>query len=418
MQTKLFFRFGALVLAGATAQLLNFAAIPFIARIFGPDEYGRFSEFYAYFQILLPISALGLPLAIVIAKDSIEAQGIAAASLFAGILVASLTVLAFFLLALSIPSRFTPTECLLAVVVLCAAIQQVGYQRLMRFEIVPAMAALIVLQALLMNAARIASGVFYAPTHHSLILSTILAYALFAGITILVARFCAPSILDWLSGRSIKQVFSAHREFPIYRAPQMLINGIGRTMPILFLAYTSTPELTGQFAMAFVVLGAALMLVGNAVSGVFYPRMARAFREGERHFRILLQATGATLFLGATGYGLALIAGPELFALILGAEWTDGGRFAQLMVPWFVASLAARPATDSIAVYGLNRNLLLFEVFALTIRLGSLFCGLAANGAYGAIAAFSVVNLILYVALIVTVSRHSRKLQTTQICVP
>lgn len=405
---NLSFRLGALVAAGGGAQLINFLSIPIVARLFGPAEYGSFSEFYAYFQILLPIAALALPLAIVVADDEYEVHNISRAALIAGLMMTLLITLFFLTLSQIAPARFGWTECLLALIVMAAAIQQTGYQRLMRSELVVAMAGLVVAQAILMSGARIASGLLFPVHHNSLIVASVVAYITFAIITVAIAKRFTPIKSYASDPRSIVQAIAARVEFPMYRAPQMLINGIGRAAPILFLSYVSTSELTGQFAIAFTVLGAAQLLVGNAIGGVFFPKLARVFREKGSHYNVLIRATGGALLLGALGYGFILFVGPSLFGLVLGEDWASGGKFAQLMTPWFIASLAARPATDSIAVYGLNQKLFTLEVVSFTPRIGSLILGFWLSGPFGAIMAFSALNLLIYSALIAFVCAHAK----------
>lgn len=392
-------RFGTLFGANILAQGVNFLLLPFVTRLFDPKEFGQYSEFYAYFQILLPVSALCLPLAIVLAKSEMEAESVACASRKSTVCVSvfiTFLLAAFYWMA---PKSFSASNLLLPLVVLAAGYQQVAYQFLIRREAVSLMAVLAVAQASLMSISKIVGGLFW-PTYTTLVATTVIGYSLFSALTMAFARRVVAGPYKPPPFSRQKYAFAKHRQLPQFRTPQVLLNGIGRTMPILFLSYFAPSSEVGQFALAFTAMGAALLLVGNAVSGVFMPRMALAFRQSRRTSELLCSASASVFVISLLGFGVIIASGPELFELIFGNQWTSAGQYAQVMAPWFILSLTARPSTDSIAAYGLNRQFLIFEICGMFIRFGSLFLGLNYGGPMMAICAFSFANAALYAVLI------------------
>jgi len=394
-------KIGILAISGAFAQALNFFLLPIIANLYGPEEYGRFSRFFSYFQIVLPIAGFGLPLAIVLVSDVKEGRRVGAASIVASGLIA-------ILIAADAASNY---DYLLAFVVLFAAFQQIGYQWLTRTGYILAMSMLPLTSALLMNAARIFAGKLVGPTHEVLILATIGAYGVFAIITFAIARRShGMEILEFNGAASLWQSLKKFSHFPKYRTPQVMINTFGRNLPVLFLSYFTTSTATGHFALANAALGAGVFLVGNAFSGVFYPRISRAVADKDSPHRLLRKTTLLLFCMALSLYAIVVFWGPVLFTIVFGLEWRQAGQFSQWMTPWFVMALAARPTTDAILALGLQKQFVIFEVAATVLRMAALAGGmLTFDSPIGAVATFSVLNAVLYSALIFAVHNYARK---------
>jgi O-antigen/teichoic acid export membrane protein len=83
-------------------------------------------------------------------------------------------------------------------------------------------------------------------------------------------------------------------------------------------------------------------MVTAAVGQVFFVRAAEAHRRGalgpltrQMHARLAALASYPIL--------AAAVAGPALFGLVFGAEWSDAGLYARLLAPWLLLSAVAPP---------------------------------------------------------------------------
>src|SRR3546814_4656980 len=72
-----------------------------------------------------------------------------------------------------------------------------------------------------------------------------------------------------------------YRDFPLYRAPQDLINAVSRSLPLILLSSMFGPIPAGLYALAAQVVGAPSVLVGSAVSTAVYPSMVERMRRKE-----------------------------------------------------------------------------------------------------------------------------------------
>ncbi|MGL9700827.1 hypothetical protein Q7I63_15045, partial [Escherichia coli] len=67
------------------AQLINLAAIPLITRLYGPEAYGMMGSFMSIVNVLIPLSALSYPIAVVLPRKDTVSNIIVRLSLILGI---------------------------------------------------------------------------------------------------------------------------------------------------------------------------------------------------------------------------------------------------------------------------------------------------------------------------------------------
>lgn len=398
------------LIGGVLAQGVHFLSIPIIAQMYGPELFGQYSQFFALYQIILPISALCLPLAIVLPTQDRSARDIAYACIDVGTAVGVLIGLGLLIFSLVSHSNDLHIYWLLAFLPMAAAAQQSGYQWLMRRGRLFVLATLTLSNAVLVNAGRILFGLFFGITHLALAAGTFAGFVCVA----LMSFALAHSLITWpkLSKTNTLRAFAIikrYRHFALFRTPQTLISVFGRNMPILYLSIFAGNEVTGHFALAVAVLGAGVLLLGNSVSSIFYPYISNAIARGQRVRTHLIKTTIGVGIGGLVAFSIVIFVGPDLFAWVFGATWRPAGAFAQWMVPWFVFWLASRPSIDALPAMGRQKWLLKHEVTCLLTR-GTLlaFCLFQEISSINMIVLLSFINSLLYLyIIIVTICRSN-----------
>src|SRR5690606_8930446 len=142
------------------------------------------------------------------------------------------------------------------------------------------------------------------------------------------------------------------------RAPQILINAISQSMPILLLASFFGPASAGFYSIGRTVLGMPTQLIGKSVGDVFYPRIAEAANNGENITRLLTKATLALAAVGILPFGIVMIFGPWLFEFVFGGEWKIAGEYARWLALWSFFAFVNRPSVKSIPVLNLQGQFL------------------------------------------------------------
>jgi O-antigen/teichoic acid export membrane protein len=172
-------------------------------------------------------------------------------------------------------------------------------------------------------------------------------------------------------------------------------------MPIIGLTIGFGPASAGHYAMALALAGAPVMLMGNAVQSVLYPRLTEAAQARQDTSRLLVLSTLGLVALGAPFFLLIAFLGPPLIEALLGPEWREAGVYSALLVPWLWLGLANRPAVSLIPALGLQGGLLIYEVIGTAAKIAAIALGLIVlDNARWAVGIFSVVGALAYLLLI------------------
>jgi lipopolysaccharide exporter len=141
--------------------------------------------------------------------------------------------------------------------------------------------------------------------------------------------------------------------------------------------------------------------VAQAVGQVCLSRAASLVAEPER-LRRLTERTAIGLFAAGLPAFLAVaLTGPRLFAVVMGREWEEAGRYAQVLAPWFALWLVSNPLSGLLSVREWQGSALAFTGFELVLRLGALLAGAARGSPMLAVTLLSAGGVIIAGASIV-----------------
>jgi O-antigen/teichoic acid export membrane protein len=384
------------------------AFTPLITRLYGPENFGVLGTFTAVVTVAMPIAALSYPLAIVLPKRDSDALGLARLSIIiAGVTSAlfAIVLLAFnkpitTILSLQAISEFT---ILIPVMMFVSTCLSVVSQWLIRKKQFGPTAKVSIIHALILNLAKVSSGVV-APYATSLLTLATFGNALRAAMLFLVARQGRSPTNFPQENSSLRELARRHYDFALYRSPQILVNSLSQTLPILLLATYFGPASAGFYALGKSVLGMPAALIGRSVADVFYPRINEAALNQERCDKLIIKATVALAAVGIVPFGLVAAAGPWMFALVFGEEWRAAGDYARWLSLWFYFGFMNTPCVGAIPVLGLQRGFLGYEVLSILMRVAALAIGFRLYSSDTvAVALFSLAGIILNALLIVAV---------------
>lgn len=366
----------ATVAAGtAVAQAITIAFYPIIARLYGPEAFGVLGVFMSVVVALASIAGLAYPIAIVLPKSDADAGGLARLSLAIALSIAAATalILAAFSESIIVLFRLEPIASfifLLPVVVIFTTLLATTQQWLIRTRQFSVTARVAVLQALIVNGAKAGLGLVQ-PLASTLILIATAGFALHAGMLELGRRLSGTRRQDPFPDepkKSLPELARAHRDFPLFRAPQELLNALSHGLPVILLAAFYGPKAAGFYALAYSVLAAPIRLIGRSVGSVLYPRLAEAAHRGEDLRRLVLLPTRALFLMGLVPFGTIMVAGPVLFAFAFGDEWRDAGNYAQWLSLWLLAGFVNAPSVKVIPIINEQKRFLLFGGASVIMR--------------------------------------------------
>ena len=403
----------------AASQAIAMAFVPMITRMYGPEAYGLQGIFISVSGLLTVVAALGYPTAIILPRTDVDALGLAKLSIYIGIGMAFVTTVALFLFGAKLlwllnASAISDFVYLIPVAMIISVVGGVLGQWLIRKKAYALTAKYGVFTSILLSLVKTGLGVIH-PTAMVLIVTNTVGGFFGTVFTYLGWRKLAakqPVKEETSQPRATcAQLAGRHRDFPLLRTPQNLINAFSQSLPMLLLAGYFGASAAGQYALAIGVLGMPSTLIGGSVMAVFYPRINDAIHNGENARALIIKATTGMALTGGLPFLAVIVGGPYLFEFVFGQKWHTAGVYAQWLSLWLFFQYVNKPAVSAIPALRLQGGLLVYELFSTGTKLLALWLGYAKFGnEVTAIALFSMFGVVAYIWLILWVIRRSAKL--------
>jgi len=407
----------------AIAQIITMAFSPFITRIYGPEIYGVFGVYSSVISMLVPIAALTYPIAIVLPKQDEEAKDIGLISLIVTFVISLVFTIIFLLCGNSIVNLFKieiigPFLFFIPLMMFLDGTFQIFKQWLIRKRSFKIKAKADIINSLVLNGSHAIIG-FLAPFAITLISIATFGKGLYTislmkgiGIDLKSVKETLRSILDKFRNQKghLKLIYKKYIDFPKYRAPQVLINGISESLPVLMLSALFSPATSAFYVIGVKVLGIPTQLVGNAVGDVFYPRITEGHIKGEDITKLLLKANIILATIGIIPFGLVILFGPFIFSIAFGGEWEIAGEYARWLALWSYFMLITRPTIKALPVIGAQKFHLVFTIITIVARLVALILGaFILKDDNTAIILFSITGAFLYLLLAIITLVKTKK---------
>lgn len=400
----------------AGAQIIAMLFSPIITRLYGPEAFGILGTFTAVLTVLTPIAALTYPIAIVLPKSDDNAKGIAALSIRLAALIAILIALVLLiagdkiahLLGLEVIQEFF---FFIPIIIFFSAYQEILTQWCIRKKQFKLTARVTILQSIITNGAKAGLGLIY-PISKSLIIITALGFLLNGALLKLGLKKQKFNFFNKKNNTEIlRQLAQQHSDFPLYRAPQVVLNALSQSLPVLMLASFFGPATAGFYSIGRTVLGIPSTLIGKSVGDVFYPRISEAVNNKEDPSHLISKATLLMSVVGIIPFGIVIIFGPWLFSLVFGNDWTIAGEYARWLALWSYFGFLNRPSVAAIATLKLQKFFLIYEIISVALRAISLYVGFSIyNNDIMAIILFSISGIVLNLFLVIFTLKKSKKM--------
>jgi O-antigen/teichoic acid export membrane protein len=386
----------------AMAQLLLAFAMPVLTRLYTPTDYGSLAVYSSTLTVLLVVASLRYEAAIPLPEDEPTAASLLVLTfvLLSGI-TAILSVLVWlagdaFVAALKVPA-LRPYLWLVPIGFFGAgtyqtlsywAIRRSAFSRIARTKLSQGVGQVVSQVAL--GIARVGAP--------GLLIGDVIGRVAGGGGLALLAWRDRPAAL--VSRGSLAAAASRYRRFPLLTTWSGLLNVGSLQLPSLLFAASFGAAAAGLYALSYKMLVLPTMLVGQAVGQVFLSRAATVAREPER-LRRLTERTALVLFAcGLPVFATVALSGPRLFATVMGSQWEQAGRYAQVLAPWFVVWVVSSPLSGLLSVREWQGSALAFSAFEFALRLGSLLWGAHRGSPMLAVALLSASGVIISVTSI------------------
>lgn len=398
----------------AAAQAISLAFMPFLTRLYGPEAFGALAAFTAILNIITPLATLGYANAIIMPKTEEEVNAVARLSLMSAGIVAPLALIAVY--AFQFPlAKLTGLEhqpnllYLIPISLLLVALLSVANQVAIREGLFKAKSSSYVASTFIVNLGKLGVG-YISATGITLIIFLIISNLI--NYTMLMARVPKVGAFDfrqWFGISGIRQAAFNYKDFAIYRMPQSILNAASLGLPVILLTNFFSTSAAGQYAIATLILGAPVMLLGNSVLEVFFPKITTLVRDNPASaFHMLWKSTLLMSVIGLVPFSIIFLWGDLILPWVLGEAWGRAGEYSQWIALWMFSVLITRPAVAAMPVLKLQGFLLVYEIIITVLRIGSISLGATLGGDLMAVTLFSVVNIIGYLSLLVFVLKKCK----------
>lgn len=371
-------------LAAAAGQLLSAASLPFLARLYAPEDFAVWALVVATVGIVGVVASARYELAVVLPPDGRTAADLFWAAIgtvaIGSIAVAALAALAAERGALGLGGTFGPAES--AAVHGLGVLAAGGYAMLVGWCIRSGRFGLAsgsqVVQAIVTVGVQFAAATAVKPSAHGLVWGFVLGLAVADAFMVagLLASRQAPG--RWSGPSQSVAALARFRRFPLLSMPTMLCSTSRDRAAVLVMERWLDRTPIGEYAIIQRLANFPVSLVNSAVRPVLFNEAARSGAASLESrviaiLRLLLLVTMPWL-------AVTLVLADDLLPWLLGPRWQGRGDVLRILVLPAYAAMAVTWLDRLLESEGRQRLALGIEAMSALASLASLAVGLAVGG--------------------------------------
>jgi O-antigen/teichoic acid export membrane protein len=387
------------LLSGSTiAQVITLLAIPVLTRIFTPQDFGFFAVYFSLATIVSTIATGRYELAIMLPKYKKDALSIVKGSLIIVFITSIICLIAIIILKSSSSKLiqfiepgyfyFLPLSVLLMGFI---KVYSQWFSRQKEFKIIAISG---IAQSGSTAGLNIFSGLYFYLQSTGLFIGHIVGQFFQFVIFFFTFKRREKTDLKEISTTDIKTQLKENINFPYYSAPMGFLNSISVDILIYMLTIFYSTTIVGLYTNATKVVNYPLNLISQSFTSVFYQKIS----ETEKKVELYLLSFFINLGLATIAMIPIVFWGEELFAFVLGNDWTIAGSIARYLAPLTITSFAMRNVSNIFSLTRRNGVLLIWQIIYLIVILSVVFISKTEKFEFLLIAV-SIAGSLLYLAL-------------------
>jgi O-antigen/teichoic acid export membrane protein len=371
----------ALVVMSGTgvAQLISFLLSPLLSRLYGRADFGLFGCFSAVSGVISAGITLQYAQAIILPKKDDVAAKLFIASCITALTLTAATSLLFVLipaswLAILKAPELKPWLWLVPLAALVAGLNQTLTFWCVRLKAFKHTAVAQVITSSTKGLAQMGAGIlgFGGPG----LIGGLLAGDILGNFALCRWVFSSSgSLLRKEMTTSAIRSAVEYKDFPIYCAPQNILNALSQGAPILLLTHYYGISVGGLYAFTARILDVPMRFVLTALRQVLFQKFTELNHDGANLPRVFLKTTAGLFAIAIVPAAIGFAVAPHLFVFVFGSEWYAAGEYSRWLLLWLVPAFCNLPASLFLRILRHQRALLLFDVGILTARIIVLVLG-------------------------------------------
>lgn len=387
----------------ALAQLICFAMIPIISRLFTADDFGVFGTFQSILSVLSAGITLQYIQAIVLPKNKKDAINVFFVATISVVLIAVIlfAASAFFqghvLNVINLPGIWYVYLAILASFV--AGMNQTCQAWCIRVKAFKHTSLSQVIRSIVSSGIFLVAGGMHIGAL-GLILGTIIANI---AASLNLARVFIADLIKFRKDVRRKKVIELareYRDFPLYAAPQNLMNALSQGLPVLILGHFYGIEVAGFYAFGTKVLQTPMGLVLNPLRQVLFQKATETYNKGGDLFKLYITATAGLISVAIVPSFVLFMWAPQIFSFIFGKVWFEAGIYSRWLTLWLFVGFSNVPSVLFARILRYQKFLFIYEGVILFSRVLILILGGTYFSKLTTIISFSLLGFILNFFLI------------------
>ena len=407
--------FFSLFSGNIAAQLVSFAAIPFITRIYSPYDFGVFTLMSSMAAVLFPICCLNYENAILVEKDKDRSDKI--------------LLLCFMLLGgacISAQLIIYPTKSYISQVfnnpkleqyifiVPCWLFFKKGSALLSAWNLRAKSFIRISSARIVHNSTaaltKLGAGFYCGPIPGWLALGELLGGAL--ACLIHIARRMPEffSVIKGTSFRDLREAAVSNKSFALYGTPSKLLAFAAQEFLPFFISAVFSPVAVGYYGAATRVIQRPLNTLAMSLNSAYFQKGTSQVAANRPVYPSLKKLVLVLALGGAIPAIVFSFFAPEIFAFVLGSKWVIAGEYAQIMIPWAFILFVKGPTNYIYEMFKKQRIRLKLNVVSALLRVASLLGGYYyMKTPYGTLGVYVATYFITDLIILLTAMRIAKE---------
>ena len=357
----------------ALSSAIGLLTLPIITRLYTAEDFGNYQLFYSIVIVLGGVACLKYELAIVLPKKDDDVNYLAFISLGTLGLFSMLTGLVFYVfqdlilefLNAEVLAHYVP---LIGIGVFAVGLYQFGTNILLRNKRFNDLSKNKILMTGGNQGGALLLG-YFSPSFIWLVASFIFGNFLAASI-VFYRKLVSFKDIDM---DRVKELIVIHKKFPLLNTPNVFINTASLQLPVFMISKYFSADILGLFNLASRISMIPMGLMGTSISQVYFQTASQAYNETGDLLGIYYRTVRKLAVLGLAPFLIVLIFAPYFVDLIFGDDWSDTGKYMQIMSFYVYFQFLYSPLSRTFII--LNRHEIGFylSIGAMVIRLLSMY---------------------------------------------
>lgn len=200
---------------------------------------------------------------------------------------------------------------------------------------------------------------------------------------------------------TIKELIKKYFRFPVYTAPQNLLNAISQQMPVILLGYFFNFKVAGFYWFAVRIIQLPSKIVSDAIRKVFFRDVAEIRDDIFKVQRVFYRYTLCLFFVIVPVVIFFSFFSKDIFVIVFGKQWYIAGQYAGWMILWVATGFINPPAVMLYQLLNKQKLFLIYEILLLISRFLALWIPyIIKDDSFFTIKIYSIVGVVFNSSLI------------------